>query len=140
MTGDAAHSVRISTRSHDGRSNLRITLPERSKGKRILLITILSFRWRRVSRSPNYWPPAWKHFRIGSQQYVALGREPELRLSGKASYDVALDELQLPTASIEAVGLNVAVSGNLQQARSAQQIDLTGKLDYNWDLICLPIG
>lgn len=72
--------------------------------------------------------------------WVALWREPQLQIIGKGSYDIAQDQLQMETATVQADGLSVNVHGSLAQLASAQRVDLKGELSYDWDLVSQRMG
>ena len=73
-------------------------------------------------------------------EWVALWREPELRIIGKGSYDIAADELQMETASVKTDGLSVNLNGTLAQLSSAQHVDLKGELGYDWQIVGQRMG
>lgn len=72
--------------------------------------------------------------------WVALWREPELRVLGKGSYQTEADSFRLDEATLTASGLNLAAHGSLANLSGAQQIDLQGELGYDWDLLQERLG
>ena len=72
--------------------------------------------------------------------WVALWREPTLHLVGKGSYDIASGRLQMETASADAGGLRLNAHGSLSELASAQQVDLTGELQCDWELVSPRMG
>ena len=72
--------------------------------------------------------------------WVALWREPELRLIGKGSYDITTDQLQMENAAVEADGLSIIVHGSLAQLSTTQLIDIKGELDYDWSIVGQRLG
>lgn len=72
--------------------------------------------------------------------WVALWREPELRILGKGTYDITADQLQLETASMQADGLSLNAHGSLAKLSTAQLVDLKGELGYDWQIVSERMG
>ena len=68
-------------------------------------------------------------------KWVAMYKEPELKLIAKGLYDVTADKLQMDTAAVMTPCLSVNVQGTLAELSSAQRADLKGELTYDWDLV-----
>ena len=69
----------------------------------------------------------------GQPAWVALWKERELKVTGKGSYDAAIDKLALESSHIQVDGLSIAASGQLDECSTKQGINLTGDLAYEWD-------
>ncbi|MEI8379898.1 MAG: hypothetical protein WCJ09_07210 [Planctomycetota bacterium] len=68
-------------------------------------------------------------------KWVAMYKEPELKLIAKGVYDLTADNLKMETAAVVTPCLSVSVHGTLAELSSAQRADLQGELTYDWDLV-----
>ncbi len=73
-------------------------------------------------------------------RWEKMWSEPKLHLTGKGSYDSAQDELKLDASSLSAEGLNVTAKGSMEKLSTAQRVDLTGELGYDWDVLVERFG
>jgi hypothetical protein len=73
-------------------------------------------------------------------QWVALWREPDLRLTGKGTYDVSADRLLMDTASMQADGLSLNATGTIAGLSTNQLVDLQGELGYEWQVVSQRMG
>ncbi|MEK6260723.1 MAG: hypothetical protein AABP62_19155 [Planctomycetota bacterium] len=81
-------------------------------------------------QTPAGQPPKWE----------AMWREPKLHLTGQGSYDSVQDDLKLDASSLSAEGLNVSAKGSMEKLSTAQRVDLTGQLGYDWDVLVQRFG
>ncbi|MBC8116036.1 MAG: hypothetical protein H7062_16740, partial [Candidatus Saccharimonas sp.] len=81
-------------------------------------------------QTPTGQPPKWE----------VMWRELKLQLTGQGSYDSAQDDLKLDASSLSAEGLNVSAKGSLEKLSTAQRVDLTGQLGYDWDVLVQRFG
>ena len=72
--------------------------------------------------------------------WEAMWREPKLHLTGQGSYDSAQDDLKLDASSLSAEGLSVSAKGSMDKLSTAQRVDLTGQLGYDWDVLVQRFG
>ncbi len=73
-------------------------------------------------------------------RWEALWREPKLHLTGQASYDSTRDDLKLGASSLSAEGVNLTAKGSMEKLSTAQRVDLTGELGYDWDVLVQRFG
>ncbi len=73
-------------------------------------------------------------------RWVALWREPKLHLTSKGTYSSTRDDLKLDSASVTADGLSVATQGTMQKLSTSQQLDLTGEVAYDWEVLVQRFG
>ena len=73
-------------------------------------------------------------------RWEKMWSEPKLHITGKGSYDSTLDDLKLDASSLSAEGLNVTVKGSMDKLSTAQRVDLTGQLGYDWDVLVQRFG
>ncbi len=76
----------------------------------------------------------------GQPQWVALWKEPVVKLVSKGSYDSAADKLTLDLSHLDLGGLAAEVSGKLDGCSTNQRIDVTGDLAYDWDMLMKRLG
>ena len=76
----------------------------------------------------------------GPPQWVAMWKEPQLKVLAKGAYDTSADKLSLESSSLSVDGLTVGAKGKLDACLSAQQIDLTGDIAYDWDKLVKRFG
>jgi translocation and assembly module TamB len=75
-------------------------------------------------------PPHWE----------AMWREPKLHLTSQGSYDGLHDDLRIDASSLAAAGLNLSAKGFMEKLSTTQRVDLTGQLDYDWDMMVERFG
>ncbi len=73
-------------------------------------------------------------------RWEALWREPKLHLTSKGTYSSTRDDLKLDAASVTADGLSVATQGTMQKLSTSQQLDLTGEIAYDWEVLVQRFG
>lgn len=73
-------------------------------------------------------------------RWEALWREEKLILSGKGAYDSVSDDLKVDAASVAVAGLNAAAKGTMQKLSTAQQVDVTGQIGYDWQVLVQRFG
>jgi len=71
----------------------------------------------------------------GQPQWVALWKEPQLKLSSKGAYDVASDQFAFDNSHFDVEGLSIGTSGKLDQCSTNRRIDMAGELAYDWELL-----
>lgn len=76
----------------------------------------------------------------GQPSWVALWKEPQLRLSARGAYDAATDKLALESSSLDVDGVSVSAKGKLDDCLSRQGIDLSGELGYDWERLVKRFG
>jgi len=68
-------------------------------------------------------------------QWVALWKEPLVKLTGKCSFNGSTDQMSLDSSRVEVNGLSLGANGKLEHCSTQRRIDLTGDLTYDWDLL-----
>lgn len=69
----------------------------------------------------------------GAARWVALWKEPALKLAGQGSYETGTDRLNLTSGRLDVDGLSLAAAGRLDEFSTNQRIDLKGDLAYDWE-------
>jgi translocation and assembly module TamB len=72
--------------------------------------------------------------------WVALWREPQVRLTGRGSYDQTADRMKLDSAELQSSGLSLTASGSLDQTASLMKADFSGELGYDWSVLSERFG
>jgi hypothetical protein len=73
-------------------------------------------------------------------KWEAMWREPKLRFASKGSYDSLQDDLKLDSTSISAEGLSLTAKGSMGKLTTAQKVDVTGELGYDWEVLVQRFG
>ena len=76
----------------------------------------------------------------GQPTWSVLWKEPQVKVAAVANYDVAADTMSLDSSSFDVSGLSVGAKGTLTACATKQQIDLTGDIAYDWDLLIKRFG
>ncbi len=76
----------------------------------------------------------------GQPQWIALWKEPQLKVTGKCAYDKVVDALMLDSVQVDVDGLTMGAKGKLSECYANQRIDLTGDLAYDWDALSKRFG
>ena len=76
----------------------------------------------------------------GQPAWVALWKEPQLKVGARGTYDVTADKLVLDSSSLDVDGVSVSAKGKLDDCLTRQGIDLTGELGYDWERLVKRFG
>jgi len=73
-------------------------------------------------------------------QWVALWKEPQIKVGGQGTYNVTADKLELESSHFDVVGLSLGATGKLENCSTQERIDLSGNIDYDWDALANRFG
>ena len=76
----------------------------------------------------------------GQLMWVALLKEPLLKLAATGAYDGTIDKLMIDTSTVEVEGLSATAKGSLDACFTTCRIDLRGELACDWDTLVQRFG
>lgn len=76
----------------------------------------------------------------GAPQWEALWKEPRFRVTGRGAYNMSGDLFSLETSVVEVDGVSANAKGKLAECFTNRRIDLSGTLNYDWDVLANRFG